>query len=175
MPKDAFMDSAEEPQLAKNQHQERPSKHPRQKSKSFVRHLRVIFFGLFSRKQMVFPKTGGCSAESGWNCICVSRVLVLLILHGIASSGEAWLGRFFIHQAVGVDLPASLLASFCQRRWPILAMHVIQQDAFLPVSTVPDVIHRSRILYAQRPRHAPTVPNPITTSSALIERGQPMV
>jgi hypothetical protein len=57
-------DSAEEPQLAKNQHQERPSKHPRQKSKSFVRHLRAIFFGLFSRKQMVFPKTGGCSAES---------------------------------------------------------------------------------------------------------------
>jgi hypothetical protein len=60
------LDSAEEPQLAKNQHQERPSKHPRQKSKSFVRHLRAIFFGLFSRKQMVFPKTGGCSAESLW-------------------------------------------------------------------------------------------------------------
>ena len=56
-----------------------------------------------------------------------------------------------------------------------LAIHVIQKDAFLPVSTVHDVIHRSRILYAQRPRHAATVPNPITTSSALIERGQPKV
>ena len=47
-------------------------------------------------------------------------------------------------------------------------VHVIQKDTFLPSSTVHDVIHRSRILYAQRPQHAATVPNPITTSSALI-------
>jgi hypothetical protein len=50
-------DSAEESQLAKNQHQERPSKHPRQESKSFARHLWSIFFGLFSGKQMAFPRT----------------------------------------------------------------------------------------------------------------------
>jgi hypothetical protein len=58
------LDSAEESQLAKDQHQERPSKHPRQESKSFARYLWAIFFGLFLGKQMAFPRTGGCSAKS---------------------------------------------------------------------------------------------------------------
>jgi hypothetical protein len=58
------IDSAEEPQLAKDQHQERQLKHPRQESKPFARHLWGIFVGLFSGKQMAFPRTGGYSAKS---------------------------------------------------------------------------------------------------------------
>jgi hypothetical protein len=53
------------------------------------------------------------------------------------------------HEDIGVNLPARLGASLAQRVDEALAIRVIHEDPFAPVTAIHDVINRASILDSQ--------------------------
>jgi hypothetical protein len=50
------------------------------------------------------------------------------------------------HEDIGVNLPARLSASLAQRVDEALAIRIIHEDQFAPVTAIHDVINRTSIL-----------------------------
>ncbi len=57
------------------------------------------------------------------------------------------------HEDIGVNLPARLGASLAQRLDEALAIRVIHEDPFAPVSAIHDVVNRARALDSQLTGH----------------------
>jgi hypothetical protein len=55
------------------------------------------------------------------------------------------------HEDIGVNLPARLSASLAQRGDEALAIRIIHEDQFAPVTAIHDVINRASILDSQLP------------------------
>jgi hypothetical protein len=53
------------------------------------------------------------------------------------------------HEDIGVNLPASLSASLAQRFDEALAIRIINEDQFAPVTAIHDVINRAGLLDSQ--------------------------
>ena len=53
------------------------------------------------------------------------------------------------HEDIGVNLPARLGASLAQRVDEALAIRIIHEDQFAPVTAIHDVINRASILDSQ--------------------------
>lgn len=58
------------------------------------------------------------------------------------------------HEAIGMNLPAGLLAGLQK----IVTVDIIQVNVFTPIPAAHDVVHRSRILNAQMARHGSRMP-----------------
>jgi hypothetical protein len=58
------------------------------------------------------------------------------------------------HEDIGVNLPARLSASLAQRVDEALAIRIIHEDQFAPVTAIYDVINRASILDSQLASHA---------------------
>jgi hypothetical protein len=58
------------------------------------------------------------------------------------------------HQTISVDLPARFGARFAQCLQKTLAILIVLEDWFSPISPVHDVINRPWILHSQLARHA---------------------
>ena len=57
------------------------------------------------------------------------------------------------HEDIGVDLPARLGASLAQRVDEALAIRIIHEDPFAPVTAIHDVIKRASLLDSQLAGH----------------------
>ena len=57
------------------------------------------------------------------------------------------------HEDIGVNLPARLSASLAQRVDEALAIRIIDEDQFAPVTAIHDVINRPSILDSQLAGH----------------------
>ena len=53
------------------------------------------------------------------------------------------------HEDIGVNLPSRLGASLAQRVDEALAIHIIHEDQFAPVTAIHDVINRASVLDSQ--------------------------
>src|SRR5664279_1746085 len=60
------------------------------------------------------------------------------------------------HQAIRMNLPASLLAGLGQRLAEVLSVHVIEVDVFVAIPTAHHVVHHTGIFYPQLARHEST-------------------
>jgi hypothetical protein len=58
------------------------------------------------------------------------------------------------HEDIGVNLPARLGASLAQRVDEALAIRIIHEDPFAPVTAIHDVINRASLLDSQLAAHA---------------------
>jgi hypothetical protein len=59
------------------------------------------------------------------------------------------------HEDIGVNLPARFVASLAQRLNQALAIGIIHDDPFAPITAIHDVINRARILDSQLAGHVP--------------------
>ena len=57
------------------------------------------------------------------------------------------------HEDIGVNLPAGLSASLAQRVDEALAIRIIHEDPFAPVTAIHDVINRASLLDSQLAGH----------------------
>ncbi len=58
------------------------------------------------------------------------------------------------HEDIGVNLPARLGANLAQRLNEALAIRIIHEDQFAPVTAIHDVLNRASILDSQLAGHA---------------------
>ena len=69
------------------------------------------------------------------------------------------------HQAIRMNLPASLLACLGQRLEEVLSVHVIEVDVFAPIPTAHHMVHCTWIFHPQLARHE-TIPRVIRPRSS---------
>jgi hypothetical protein len=87
----------------------------------------------------------------------------ILADEAVLAGDEPGSGRVQMHVIAG-----GLLASLSQRLEPVLAIHVIMEDALLPISPVHDVINASWMLNSQRPWHVPSLMQSKAASSLMM-------
>jgi hypothetical protein len=68
------------------------------------------------------------------------------------------------HEDRGVNLPTRLSANLAQRLNEALAIHIIHEDQFAPVTAIHDVINRTSVLDPQLAGHPGRVLWPICIS-----------
>jgi len=68
------------------------------------------------------------------------------------------------HQAIGMDLPAGLLASLGEGLEEIVPIHVVEIDLLAAIPTAHDMVDRAGILDAHLRWHRATLPKPATQS-----------
>jgi hypothetical protein len=68
--------------------------------------------------------------------------------------------KMIVHQTIGMNLPLGLPTGAPEKLEKKLPVHVISYDCLAPIAPTQDMIDRSRIFNAQRPRHDGCVGEP---------------